>query len=149
MSPRSRTVRWLLWFAIGWSVLLIGLSVVLPVVTLDYAGIDGPQPRVSLVDYFGVAGFVPALLVLATSVTVAALLRFGHHQSSRAALISARGLSLALLLLALLAMAFTHLAGLLIVPTVIALLVSAFTDAEQPGVVSAASRPDPQGADQR
>jgi hypothetical protein len=48
-----------------------------------------------------------------------------------------------------LAMAFTHVAGLLIVPTVIALLVSAFTDAEQPRLVSAASRPDPQGADQR
>jgi hypothetical protein len=53
MSRRSRTVRALLWFAIGWSFLLIGLSVVVPVVTLDYSGVDGPQPRVSLVDHFG------------------------------------------------------------------------------------------------
>jgi hypothetical protein len=149
MSPGSRAVRSLLWFAIGWSVLLIGLSVVVPVVTLDYSGVDGPQHRVSLVDYFGVAGVLPALLVLATSVTVAVLLQFGHDQPSRAAMMTVRVLSLALLLLALLAMAFTHVAGLLIVPTVIALLVSAFTDAEQPRLVSAASRPDPQGADQR
>jgi len=149
MSPGSRSVRALLWFAIGWSVLLIALSVVVPVVTLDYAGVDGPQPRASLVDHFGIAGVLPAILILATSVTVAVLLRFGHDQSSRAALMSARVLAIALLLLALMAMAFTHLAGLLTVPTVIALLVSAFTDTEHPGRVSAASRPDPQSAEMR
>jgi hypothetical protein len=149
MSPGPRRLRPLLWFAIGCSVLLIGLSVVVPVVTLDNSGVDGPQPRVSLVNYFGFAGVMPALLVLATSVSVAVLLRFGRDQSSRAALMSARVISVALLLLALLAMAFTHLAGLLIVPTVIALLVSAFTDADQPGLVRAAPRPDPQSADLR
>jgi hypothetical protein len=149
MSPGSRSVRALLWFAIGWSVLLLGLSVIVPVVTLDYSGVDGPQPRVSLVDHFGVAGVLPALVVLATSVTVAVLLRFGHDQSARAALMSARVLSVALLLLALMAIAFTHLAGLLTMPTVLALLVSAFTDTEEPGRVSAAARPDPQSAHPR
>jgi hypothetical protein len=149
MSPGSRTVRALLWAAVGWSVLLIGLSVIVPVVTLDYSGVDGPQPRVSLVDHLGVVGVLPALLVLATSVTVAVLLRLGHDQSSRAALMSARVLSLVLLLLALMAMAFTHLAGLLTMPTVLALLVSAFTDTEQPGRVSAAARPEPQSAHPR
>jgi hypothetical protein len=149
MSPGSRSVRALLWFAIGWSVLLLGLSVIVPVVTLDYSGVDGPQPRVSLVDHFGVAGVLPALVVLATSVTVAVLLRFGHDQSARAALMSTRVLSVALLLLALMAIAFTHLAGLLTMPTVLALLVSAFTDTEEPGRVSAAARPDPQSAHPR
>ena len=149
MSPGSRLVRPLLWFAIGWSVLLIGLSLVVPVVTLDYSGVDGPQPRVSLVNYFGIAGVLPALLVLAASVSVAALLRFGRDPSSRTALMSARVVSVALLLLTFLAMAFTHLAGLLVVPTVIALLVSAFSDAEQSGPVAAAPRPDPQSADLR
>jgi apolipoprotein N-acyltransferase len=129
--------------------LLIVLSVVVPIVTLDYSGVDGPQPRVSLVSYFGIAGVVPAVLVLATSVSVAVLLRFSRDRSSRAAVMSVRGLSVALLLLTFLAMAFTHLAGLLVMPTVIALLVSAFTDAEQPESLPESPRPDPQSADLR
>jgi len=146
MSPGLRILPTLLWFAIGWSVLVIGLSIVIPVVTLDYSGVEGPQPRVSLTDHFGFAGVLPALLVLATSVTVAVLLRFGHDPSSRPALISARALSIALLLLTLLAMAFTHLAGLSIVPAVAALMISAFANAVL-GPLAAGSPPGPQSAD--
>lgn len=39
-------LRALLWFGLGWGLLLVLLSFVMPIVTVS-SGHDGPQPRVS------------------------------------------------------------------------------------------------------
>lgn len=98
--------------ALIWSLFLVVASFILPVVTTPYNGIDGPQPRVSLVEYFGPAGLVPALMVVSAAGLVAWLLDLGRSTPPDARLRVARIMSILVCVAAVLAMPFTHFAGL-------------------------------------
>lgn len=98
--------------ALIWSLLLVVASFLLPVVTMPYSGIDGPQPRVSLVEYFGPAGVVPALVVVSAVGLVAWLLDLGQSTPSDSRVRVARIVSILVCAATVLAMPFTHFAGL-------------------------------------
>lgn len=128
MNRSPGSTRVLLSFAFAWGLLLIVLAFFLPVRTVD-SGHDGPQPRDSLVQYFGLAGVLPVLALLAAVGVTAWLLGFGRTSPSRRSRVLVQAITGLLLVVVLVAIAFTHIVGLLAVPLVGALLIAAWTTA--------------------
>lgn len=123
MNRSPAAVRILLWCALGWGLLQVALSFVLPVVTV-LTGRDGPQPRYSLVHTYGLASALPGVAVLAATALVASLLRFGLRPPSASALAVARAIAGLIVLATLVSTATLHI-GALILPVAIAILTAA------------------------
>ena len=92
MNKQPGPVRALLWFGIGWGLLLVLLSFVMPIITVssDY---DGPQPRISAFHAYGPVGLLPAIGILATAALASGLLAFGRRAPSRTMLSLAEGVA--------------------------------------------------------
>lgn len=138
MNRSPAPVRILLWCALGWGLFLVALSFVLPVVTV-LTGRDGPQPRYSLVHTYGLAGALPAVVVLAATTLVASLLRFGSRRPSPAALGWARAVAGLILLTALVTTATLHI-GVFIVPLALTAVAAAVVAEHRDAGGPAASR---------
>jgi len=147
-TPLTRTM---LVCAFAWSLLVFGAAFVQPVVTLQNVAVQGPQPRVSLVSYFGLWGALPSAVVLVVVILVARLLGFGGSTASSRRIVLARVLASALLVTNFIAVAFTHLVGLSALPVAIAVVIAAVTTrwAGSPVVPTPGWYPDPRGVGQR
>jgi hypothetical protein len=119
-------VRALLWFALGWGLLVAMLSFVMPIVTV-MSGHDGPQPRVSAFRAYGLVGLLPAIAILAAVVLSAGLLAFGRRAPSRTSLTLAEGMAGIVLFGGLLALVAFHFAGVLVLPVAISIVSAAMT----------------------
>lgn len=113
-------LRALLWFALGWGLLLVLLSFVMPIVTV-WSGHDGPQPRVSASRAYGLVGVLPAIVILAAAVLSAWLLAFGRQTPSRASLTLAEGIAGLFFIVGLLAPVAFHFEGLFVLPLAISI----------------------------
>lgn len=152
VSPTPASTRPLLVFAGAWSLLLFVAAFVLPAVTQN-SGVQGEQPRVSLVEYFGLAGLLPAGGVLGLVVLIAGLLGFSRCVPSKRRRAAAVGFAVLLILGTLVAMAFTHFVGMLALPVAVAVL-AASVAARGPAGNSALAPPagwypDPDGTGTR
>jgi hypothetical protein len=123
MNKQLGPVRALLWFGIGWGLLLVLLSFVMPIVTVS-SGHDVPQPRISA---YGPVGLLPAIGILATAVLSAGLLAFGRRAPSRTSLSLAEGVAALVFIVGWLAPVALHLAGLLALPLAISIPSAALT----------------------
>ncbi|PWJ47121.1 hypothetical protein SAMN06264364_14118 [Quadrisphaera granulorum] len=112
--------------AAAWAVLLVAASFLLPLVT--ESGVHpGRQPRVPLVQHFGLVGVLPAVgFLLAVGVGGLLLLQGRGHHLPTWRLVSATAWAGLVLLAELGSVVFTHLAGLLTIPCGV-LLVAAVT----------------------
>jgi len=119
-------LRALLWFGLGWGLLLVLLSFVLPIATVS-SGQDGPQPRVSAFHAYGLVGILPAIGILAAVVLSAWLLAFGWHAPSRTLLTLAEGVAGLVFIVGMLAPLALHFAGVLVLPLAISIPAAALT----------------------
>ena len=126
MNKPLGPVRALLWFGIGWGLLLVLLSFVMPIVTVS-SGHDGPQPRISAFHAYGPVSLLPAIGILATAVLSAGLLAFGRRAPSRTSLSLAEGVAALVFIVGWLAPVALHLAGLLALPLAISIPSAALT----------------------
>lgn len=126
MNKPLGPLRALLWFGLGWGLLLVLLSFVLPIVTM-WSGHDGPQPRVSAFRAYGLVGVLPAMGILAAVVLSLWLLAFGRQAPSRTSLTLAEGIAGLVFIVGLLAPVVLHFAGLLVLPLAISIVAAALT----------------------
>lgn len=122
LDPHHRTATWspvaeiLSVCAMGWGILVLLLTIVLPIETV-YSGHDGRQPRYSLVEVHGSSVLLPASVPRAVAITVGLLLYFGHGRTwGRWAVIIAWILAGLLLLAAVIGLV-TFLIGIFVVPS--------------------------------
>ena len=122
--------------------LVFAAAFLLPAVTVN-SGIQGEQPRETLVGYFGIAGLSPAVALMVSVTLVAWLLGFGKYPVSSVRRVLSITLACFVLAANLVAIAFTHLTGLVALPVSIAVLVAAvsaqslWTAGAAPGTLSA------------
>lgn len=126
MNKPLGAVRALLWFGLGWGLLLVLLSFVMPIVTVS-SGHDGPQPRISAFHAYGLVGLLPAIGILAAVVISAGLLAFGRRTPSRTSLSLAEGVAALVFIVVMLAPVALHFAGLLALPLAISIPAGALT----------------------
>lgn len=120
MNKQPDPLRALLWFGIGWGLLLVLLSFVMPIITVS-SGYDGPQPRISAFHAYGPVGLLPAIGILATAALASGLLAFGRRAPSRTSLSLAEGVAALVFIVGWLAPVALHSAGLLALPLAISI----------------------------
>ena len=119
-------VRALLWFGLGWGLLLVLLSFVMPIATVS-SGPDGREPRITTFHAYGLVGLLPAIGILAAVVLSSGLLAFGRRTPSRTCLSLAEGVAALVFIVAWLAPVALHLVGLLAIPLAISLPAAVLT----------------------
>ena len=125
MNKTLRPVRAFLWFGLGWGLLLVLLSFVMPIATVS-SGYDGPE-QISAFHAYGPVGLLPAIGFLTTAVLSAGLLAFGRRAPSRTSLSLAEGVAALVFIVGWLAPVALHLPGLLALPLAISIPSAALT----------------------
>jgi len=126
MNQQLGGVRALLWFSLGWGLLLVLLSFVMPIAT-ESSGYDGHQQRISAFHAYGLVGLLPAIGILAVVVLSSGLLAFGRRTPSRTCLSLAEGVAALAFIIGWLAPVALHLVGLLAIPLAISIPSAALT----------------------
>lgn len=126
MNSQPKQNRVTLVFALIWCGLLGVFADVVPVYTPQEVTVQGVQPRLTLFQAFGFTGLLPTFAVaLIIWVEWWLLSRQSvDHRTNRVTL--ARAIALAACAVWMLAVAFTHLPGLVATPIVFAMMVAAW-----------------------